>query len=130
MLIGHGLKLVMICSLIHSTLYYLNSLDTLNIVMHLVNALFFTLRLGSCVLMASELHHSSRQLKARLSLLASRYWSLMTKDEKYIILAFTSRLKSTALAASPWELYTIDRGLLLRILSLTVTYIVILLQSK
>ena len=130
MLIGHGLKLVMICSLIHSTLYYLNSLDTLNIVMHLVNALFFTLRLGSCVLMASELHHSSRQLKARLSLLTSRHWSLMTKDEKYIIQAFTSRLKSTALAASPWELYTIDRGLLLRILSLTVTYIVILLQSK
>ena len=79
---------------------------------------------------AAQLHISSRQLVNNTSLWLSDKVTLLTKQELDYARLFLNRIDSRTLQARPCDLYTVDYSLLLQILSVVVTYTIILVQFK
>jgi len=57
-------------------------------------------------------------------------WYLMSEKDRQFLVTFQSRLYTGELAASPYELYSVNKTNLLSMLSLIVTYIIVLTQMN
>ena len=80
-------------------------------------------------LLFSHLPRSCGDLKQSISVLLSEKWHLMPQDHQNYLNSFFNRLNGGEMAASPLGLYTIDRSNLLSLLTLEISYTIVLLQS-
>lgn len=91
----------------------------------------FTLRLIWPIFMSSKLYTSAGRLRAAvLSFQSCVDLSYVSPLEKEAVTYLLNQLQDHKLAASPMGLYSITPSVLLHILSITVTYIIILIQAS
>ena len=95
---------------------------------------FFSLFICSCLRtlfmnrLMSHLVISCGKLKSTVAELLSRKWTLLSEEDRLLLASFRSRLDTEVLAASPFDLYSVNPSNLLTMLSLIVTYTIVLLQ--
>lgn len=78
--------------------------------------------------LVSHLHLSCGQLQASAAALLSQKWHSLAEEDRSLLVAFQARLSYGTLAASPFEMYAVKPSNLVSMLSLILTYIVVLLQ--
>ena len=71
---------------------------------------------------------AQEELKTSLAALLSRKWQLLCEDDRILLVAFQARLDSGKLAASPYNLYNVKPSNILSMLSLIVTYVIVIIQ--
>ena len=102
--------------------------DTLT--MFLLDSFLYPLRLMLTMFLMSQLHTSSCELLSVVSRLCSQRVFLSDEEERRVSRTFLERLKQIKLAASPSDFYKIKPSVFLTLLSLIVTYTIILLQTN
>ena len=95
----------------------------------LIALIISAFRLITTNLLASQLQSSFDLLNSTLSSLISRNWHLMSKEECDVAELFLNRLRIVPLAARPLNLFPITPNILLTMLSLVISYVIVLLQS-
>ena len=128
--ISHGCTFVFACSLTYFVLRNINTSPASELFKLILIALTNVARLIVPVLVMDRLPRSCRQFQASLSEQLGENWFLLTENERSIVSTFLNRAQNSCMSVTPSDLYGVNRSLLLSMLSLTVTYIVILLQSK
>ena len=128
--ISHGCTFVFACSLTYFVLRNINTSPASELFKLILIALTNVARLIVPVLVMDRLPRSCRQFQASLSEQLGENWFLLTENERSIVSTFLNHAQNTCMSVTPSDLYGVNRSLLLSMLSLTVTYIVILLQSK
>ena len=71
---------------------------------------------------------AQEELKSSLVALLSQKWQLLCVDERSVLVAFQARLDSLKLAASPFNLYNVKPSNILSMVSLVITYVIVLIQ--
>ena len=77
----------------------------------------------------SHLYLSQRRLRDAVAVLLCRKWYLLPKETRLFLISFQDRLDKDRVAAAPFALFTVNPTNLSGLLSLCVTYAVVLLQS-
>jgi hypothetical protein len=77
-----------------------------------------------------QLQRSAHSFKTTVAAFLTENWFLLTDRERHVVEAFLTRLQDATPTAAPLDLYSSSRCLLLQMLSLAITYIIIMLQSK
>lgn len=126
---GYGLDFIVICTTLYSVLYDFQSAPQMTIAYFTV-MIIDTYDFVSCTLLTSKAYDTSEQLRSRLATSIYRYWDLIPKEERDILLTFLQCLRSDPLAANPLGLYRITPSILLTMASLIVSYVIIMLQSN
>ena len=80
--------------------------------------------------MMSRLCLSRGELRSTVAAQLCQKWYSMPEENRLFLISFQERLNEDNLAAIPFDLYKVNPSNLLSILSLTVTYTIVLLQSK
>jgi len=78
----------------------------------------------------SKVGHATERLESALFSLQSRRFHSMNRSEQRMLRAILHRMASDHISAGPSSLYRINSSILLTMLSLTVSYTIVLLQSK
>lgn len=127
--LNHGMRLTIICIMLYSVLYMFqtNPEDAGIYFANLVTNLY---ELVLCTVLMAQIFRASDRLRSRLAVLLTKNWDLITKGDREILTVFIDRLQTDPLAASPLGLYKVTPSFLMTIVSLTVSYVIILLQSK
>ena len=128
MIANHGIFLFMICTMVYSMLYNLNSSGT-DATIYFVVFLSFTYLLLVGHLLAAQLNSASYKLRFTLSSLMVRHSIHLTKKEMGVASSFLAHLQEDHLAACPLNLYSVTTSKLLTLLSLIISYVIVLLQS-
>ena len=76
----------------------------------------------------SHLLLSCQQLKSTTAATLGRKWHLLPEEDRLVLTSFHARLDNQELSANPFDLYTVNPSNLMSILSLIVTYTIVLLQ--
>ena len=76
----------------------------------------------------SHLTSAQEELKTSLATLLSQKWALLCEDDRSLLVAFHTRLASVKLAASPLNLYNVKPSNILSMVSLIVTYVIVIIQ--
>ena len=71
---------------------------------------------------------AQEELKTSLAALLSQKWQLLCEDDRRFLVAFHTRLDSVKLAASPFKLYNVKMSNILSMVSLVITYVIVLIQ--
>jgi len=87
-----------------------------------------TLRTAWVNRLVSHLHLCRNQLQTSVAALLSQKWYELSEDERHLVAAFQVRLANGDLAASPFGFYNVKPSNLLSMLSLILTYVIVLLQ--
>ena len=130
LLLDYGIKFFLVSLLVHSVLATMRNQDDLAFtIVHLAAAICIATRLIMGVLLKSYLYQSSKTLSNQITSLTNRHWFCMNKNQRKLLLMFQKDVDRDQLIANPLDLFYITPGLLLAMLSLTVTYVIILFQS-
>ena len=129
MFVDHGIKFFLICGLTFMSLSSFKDKEV-DTVAAITTTVIFIYRFVTCILVASNLHNSSSKLKITASSLISRHCHKMSKEDRDLTVLFISRLQDHQLAARPLGLYRVTNSILLTILSLSISYVIILVQIK
>lgn len=128
-LLNHGIKFFLTLASLYSTVIFFRTTPV-------SSGVYFAILVGNlydfvhCTLLSAQPYCDCERLRAVLGGLLSEYWDLVPKEERDLLVVFLSRLQSDPLAAIPGGLYKITPSILLTMTSLTMTYLVILLQSN
>lgn len=127
---NHGLHFFTICTLVYTLLHDLkgNAHSMADIYFCLPFLFVFLVRFFVCVLLMSSVHQSIVQLRSTLAYAQTQIDQWLNEHERRILDNFVNRLANDKLAASPLGLYTINHSIFLKMLSLTVSYTIVLLQ--
>jgi len=130
-IVDHGTKLSLTCTLTSMALSTAKDVEVDKLAV-LTTAITFVFRFLTGLLHAAQLSCSSSNLKATASsLLRSKHCYKMTQEERSFAFLFIHRLQDHQLAACPrLNLYCVTYSILLTVLSLTVSYVMILFQFK
>ena len=104
----------------------IDSIDVSIFAANVISAIAKTLLLNW---LYSHLPLSCGELKKSVSALLSEKWHLMPQDHQNYLNCFYNRLNGGELAACPLNLFTIDRSNLLSLLTLHISYTIVLIQS-
>lgn len=126
LILNHGLAFFDICSATVALFYSSNDNGNTLYTSVLIG---FTLRLACSVLLMSKVRTSSNQLYSTVTTVQLRSWTLLSPKEHRILQSFLSQLQNDRLVASPCQLYKITSSILLAMLSLVITYTIVLIQS-
>jgi 7tm Chemosensory receptor len=129
-LLKDGVYFLATCILTYMVFYRLKSLETNYLFIAIYAASVYSFRSVMSTLMAAQLHQSWRQLSATFSSLISRNWTLLTDEERKMAEVMMNCVQTNRLIARPCDLYDVNYTFLLRVLSFTATYVIIILQSK
>ena len=129
MFVDHGIKLSLTCTLTSMALSTAKDVEVDKLAV-LTTAITFIFRFLTGLLPAAQLSCSSSNLKATASSLLSKHCYKMTQEERSLAFLFIHRLQDHQLAACPLNLYCVTYSILLTVLSLTVSYVMILVQFK
>lgn len=129
MVFVHGVMFFLTCALcfLFLTSFKDSSIDRISFFLGLICFIF---RFVSSIYLPAQLYNSYRQLSATLSSLLSQYCDQLSKPERDTLVLFIDRLYTNVLAARPLALYTIQPSLMLSILSLGISYVIVLAQLK
>ena len=129
MFLDHGIKFFLTCSLTFMALSYTEDvgIDKMTVT---GTAGAFAFRFVAGLLPAAHLHSSSSNLLTTASSLLSKHFYKMTQEEREVVVLFIERLRDHQLTASPLGLYCVTNSILLTVLSLTVSYVIVLVQLK
>lgn len=124
-----GCSFTMICIFLFTLINSRNiGLDPSAILRQIGFCLILTFRLLWTILMITRLNQSSENLRSTVASIVSR--CVIDVPAAKTLRCFLSRLEHDHLAACPLGLYKITHSIFLTMLSLTVTYTVILFQSN
>lgn len=127
MIIDHVVLFFMICAQFYTVCSSFRQADWATCA-YFSGAVIFSLRLLTSISMASRLHSSYDRLKLEVSIAMTS--EKMNRDDCRRFKLFLIRMKASPLAARPLHLYKIKPSTLTTIISLTLTYTIVLLQSK
>lgn len=129
MFLSYAMEFIVICIMLYSFLYQLHSKPEAT-----GFSLFFTTihlcDLVYCTTLTAKVYRASEHLRIVLSSLLNLHWDVIAKNERDILLVFLGCLRSDPLAAFPLGLFKITSSILLTMTSLTMSYVIIMLQSK
>ena len=80
--------------------------------------------------LVSYLYLSCGELKTAIASLLSEKWQIIIQDHRDLLIFFYNRVDKEDLAACPLNLYRIDPTSLMSILTLHVSYVIVLLQAS
>jgi len=132
-IICQGILFSMICGLVY---FLLNTMktqpETLGIILQtlLPSFLLYSSRLWFTISFMSKLDRSSFELLSTLSYFSNQRANCSDEEERRMIGSFLGRMKQLKLAAYPSGFYKIKPSVFLNMLSLVVTYTIILLQTS
>jgi hypothetical protein len=129
MFINHGIKFSLTCTLTSMALSTTKDAEVDKLAV-LTTAFTFVFRFLTGLLPTAKLHSSSSNLRATASSLMSKHCYKMTKEERSFAFLFIHRLQNHQLAACPLNLYYVTYSILLNVFTLTVSYVIILVQLK
>lgn len=95
-----------------------------------MNATATILRFVTTILLCSQLHTAVEHLQSKISRYLALQWFSLKPCERQFFTAFLVRVQDGGTVASPLGLYPIRPSILLALLSLLVTYLIVLLQSS
>jgi len=130
LLVDFGTKFFMICLLsyfllyVHSIFYIPREV----IIASFFVMIIYVIRLVCSVSLMSEVHKSREILTSQTSTHLNTYLLDMDTQVRKVFSFFKSEMNANQLAASPMSLFVVNPALLLTMLSLIVTYLLILLQ--
>ena len=78
----------------------------------------------------SHLVSSGDNLKSTTALILTRKWDKIPEKDRHVLVTFQARLNNEKIAASPFHLFTVHPSNILSMMSLIVTYIIVLLQFE
>ena len=87
-------------------------------------------RFSSSVIISSQLHSSVTKFLSALNDLMSKHWNRITKEDRELLRSFMWSIQSDPLVASPLGVYKVTPSVLVSVLSVVVSYVIVLLQSK
>lgn len=93
-----------------------------------VNAFATIFRLVSTIVICSRLYTAGQHLQSKLSRFLAMKWFHLKPCERQFFTTFLLRVQDRETAASPLGLYLIRPSILLTLLSLLITYLIVLLQ--
>lgn len=93
-----------------------------------MNAFATIFRLTSTIILCSRLHIAGDHLQSKMSQFLAQKWFLLQPCERQFLTAFLLRVQDRGTAASPLGLYSIRPSTLLTLLSIWITYLIVLLQ--
>ncbi len=135
---NHGTSFIIICCDVCSVLNYFknqkfgrssNGYDYFDGYGHIMFILFNTLRLVFGIFMMAKIPKECDSLSTILIHISTFQYHSADKEERYIMKSFINRLQFGGLVARPASFYSITPSILLTMLSLIVTYSVIMLQT-
>lgn len=95
-----------------------------------MNAAATILRFVTTILLCSRLYTAGERLQSKMSRYLALVWFHLKPSERQFLTAFLVRVQDRGTVASPLGLYPIRPSILLAVLSLLVTYLIVLLQSS
>ena len=95
-----------------------------------VNILLFVTRTLGFNWLLSHLYLSGGELRGAVAASLAARWRLLSLDHRNLLTSFLVRLDKGDLAARPLNLYTIQPANLLSLLTLHISYVIVLLQSS
>jgi hypothetical protein len=95
-----------------------------------MNAVATILRFITTILLCSRLYAAGEHLQSNICRFLAITWFRLKPDERQFFTAFLVRVQDDGIVASPLGLYPIRPSILLALLSLMVTYLIVLLQSS
>ena len=129
-ILNQGLLFFVICALSYSLIYSLKGIQNgIDLIICSILLIFYLFRIIGSVTLMSTVQTSVNQLRSTLATAQFGANEFLTKTERQIIKYFLNRLDHDQLAASPLGLYKINPPILLSMLSLVVSYTIVLLQS-
>ena len=135
-IINHGVSLFSLCCTVYSLFYWIQSQGKVDAATQYVpwqGLLLYLLvllpRIIFSIYLMSELKKRSNSLTGAVTKLLAFRCNFSGKEERCNIKAFLNRLQFAGLSACPGGFYHITPSVLLNLLSLTVSYTIILLQS-
>ncbi len=103
--LNHGIRLIVICMMLYSELV-------------------------TSSLLTAQLYCASDRLRSLLANLLTQYWDSIPNGEREFLVVFIGQIQSDPVAATPLGLYNVTPSFLLTVASLSVSYVIILLQSQ
>ena len=128
-LFDHGVKFFLTCTMLYLTLYHFQK-ATFQAEVYFIKLIIISINLVLCNLLASQLYCASTNMKKKLLSLMNEHWDSIEKQDKDTLNTFLNQVQQEELAACPLNLYQITPSMLLTTLSLTVSYVIVLIQSK
>lgn len=129
-ILSQGTLFFLICCTVYS-LFVLPSVNDMGILPKILECLIlYPPRLLFTVSFMCKLHGSSDDLISEVAHFAHKREYIADKEERRIVGAFLSRLKQAKLSAHPARFYKMKPSVLLTLLSLIVTYTIILMQTN
>lgn len=130
MLVDYGMKIFMICLATFSGLKGFRDAPIFEILGPLSMVAFYLVRLVTCVMSKSHLFRSREHLLTELMVTSvNTYWYDLNMDQRKVLTVFQDQAEREQLAATPMGLFSITPGILLTIAGLSMSYIIILMQS-
>ena len=128
MLVNHATLIFIMCASIYSILYQLK-LSGIDAAIYFGAFLNFTYLVLVGHLLAAQLNSASSKLRFTLSSLMAQHSIHLTKKDLRVASSFLAHLQEDHLAACPLNLYSVTTSKLLTLLSLIISYVIVLLQS-
>lgn len=95
-----------------------------------LNAAATLLRFTTTILLCSKLSTAVERLQSKISTHLAANWFRFGVSERQFFTAFLVRVHDKGAVASPLGLYSVRPSMLLALLSLLVTYMIVLLQTS
>lgn len=126
---NHGTLFFAICGTFHDLTESLlnNTASVMPIMLLSLVTLISRLFLGVSIMM--KVFSFANQLEITLADFLSTHWNTLNENEHRILSSFMSELQNSQLAVSPSSLYNIKPSIFLSMLSLMITYTIILLTN-
>jgi hypothetical protein len=128
---GQVVAVLITTLVVYSILYNLGDALKMRTVGPILSNIFILIgvvfRLSSSVIISSQLHSSVTKFLSALNDLMSKHWNRITKEDRDLLRSF---IQSDPLVASPLGVYKVTPSVLVSVLSVVVSYVIVLLQSK
>ncbi|EFX86186.1 hypothetical protein DAPPUDRAFT_98040 [Daphnia pulex] len=130
LLLNHGAMFFVASSNVFSILRWYRGMSWLLLLVNGMNAVATILRFITTILLCSRLYAAGEHLQSNICRFLAVTWFRLKPDERQFFTAFLVRVQDDGIVASPLGLYPIRPSILLALLSLMVTYLIVLLQSS
>lgn len=128
LLFDFGIKFFMVCLLSYNLLANSTRNTATTQIISLFLMITYIIRLVNSVSLMSEVQESRVLLTAQMSVHHNTHWMDVDAESRQVLSDFKMEVIADQLAASPLGLFTVNHGLMLTLLSLIVTYLLILIQ--
>lgn len=125
----HSMEFIVICTMLYSVLYESRSYPK-NIGVFSTVLIVNIYDLVYSTLLTAKIYYASEDLRNQLSSSLNQYWDVTPKDERDILIKLLNCLQADPFAATPLDLYRVTPSVLLTMISLILSYVIIMLQSN